>query len=132
MSDTIIDSMSTGAHRLTAPISSLNKTAIDNLAKVAELQFSMAKYLADVGINQLKAATQVNNLESARSFATKSIELAGQVNKKFLDESQQFLCLGTEFKRGVVDLFTFTSEQASEQSKENAEEQKIKKTTAAK
>ncbi len=132
MSDTIIDSMSTGAHRLTAPISGLNKTAIDNLAKVAELQFSMAKYLADVGINQLKAAAQINNLESARSFAAKSIELAGQVNKKFLDESQQFLCLGTEFKRGVVDLFTFTSEQASEQSKENAEEQKIKKTTAAK
>jgi phasin family protein len=132
MSNTIFDSMNTGAHKLIAPISGLNKTAIDNLAKVAELQFSTAKYLADVGINQLKAAADIDDLESARAFASNSITLAGQVNKKLLDESQKFFSLGAELKSGVANIFTFTPEQATEQSKETVEEQKAKKAAAAK
>ncbi len=132
MSNNIFDSMNTGAHKLIAPISGLNKTAIDNLAKVAELQFSTTKYLADVGFNQLKAAADIDNLESARAFATKSIELASQVNKKLLDESQKFFSLSAEFKSGVANLFTPSPEQATEQSKVTVEEQNTKKAAAAK
>ena len=132
MSNNIFDSMNTGAHKLIAPISGLNKTAIDNLAKVAELQFSTTKYLADVGFNQLKAAADIDNLESARAFATKSMELASQVNKKLLDESQKFFSLGAEFKSGVANLFTPPSVQSTEQFKVTVEEQSAKKAAAAK
>ena len=132
MSNNIFNSMNTGVNKLMAPISGLNKTAIDNLAKVAELQFSTAKYLADVGVNQLKAVADVDNLESARSFATKSIELAGQINKKLLEDSQKYFSLGAEFKSGVKNIFTPSAAPTAEQSQETAEEQKAKKAAAAK
>ncbi len=129
MSDNIFNSITTGTQKLISPINGLNKTALDNLAKVAELQFSMAKYLADVGITQLKAAAEINNLESARLFATQSLDVAGQVNKRLLDESQKFFSLGADFKNGVGNLFLQATESAAKQPNESRDEQKAKKAT---
>ena len=130
MSDNIFESINTGTKNIITPLKGINKTAIDNLSKIAELQFSTAKYLADIGINQLKAVAEIDNLDSARSFATNSLDLARQVNKKLLDDSQKLFSLSAGFKGDIQNLFKHTesaANQAADSAKESVEEQKAKK-----
>ena len=131
MSDNLIESISSGTKNIITPLNNLNRTAIENLSKIAELQFSTAKYLADIGINQLKAAAEIDNLDSARSFATNSLELARQVNKKLLDDSQKLFSLSSGFKGEIQNLFKqatdISANQAPDLAKESTEEQKAKK-----
>lgn len=105
MSENIFQSFNENTTNLLNPIHELNKAAINNLAKVSEIQFSSAKYLADLSISQLKEAASIENVEGARDFTTKSIELAGEINKKILEDGKKFAEVGSEFKSDIENIF---------------------------
>lgn len=117
MSENIFQSWNENAQNLLNPIHELNKAAINNLAKVTEIQFSSAKYFTDLGINQMREVASIEDLETARSFTTKSIELAGEVNKKILEDGKKFADLGSSLKSDVETIFSKAKEAKS--AKEN-------------
>ncbi len=106
MSENIFQSWNENTQNILNPIHELNKAAINNLAKITEIQFSSAKYFTDLSLNQMRAAAGIENIEGAKSFTSKSIELAGEINKKILEDGKKIAELGSEFKSDVETIFS--------------------------
>jgi len=123
-----MQSMSENAQNLMTPLHEFSKTAIDKLAKITEIQFSTAKYLADMGLNQLKAATEIGDFESAQEFTKKSLETVGEANRKLLECGSKIVELGTGFKNDVSNLIGRTQDEVrSTQDKVIQQEKKVAK-----
>ncbi len=111
MSENIVKSWTENTTKLLTPIHELNKSTFDNLAKVTEIQFSTAKYLTDISLDRLRAATDIGDFAGASSFSAKSIELASEVNKKLIEDSQHLFELGSGFRTNLSKLFGSTAEE---------------------
>ncbi len=121
MNENIMQAVNENAQKLMTPIHEFSKTAISNFAKITEIQFSTAKYLADMGINQLKAATEIGDLESAQEFTKKSLETVSEANRKLLECGSKIIELSTEFKEDFGKIISHRQEEAkSMQEKKSA------------
>ncbi len=112
MSENVVKSLSENTQNFLAPIHNINQVAVNNLSKVTEIQLSSAKYFADLGINQMKQAASVNDLDSARDFAARSLALMGEINKRIMEDGQVLANLGNEFN---ADIGSILGEIASTQ-----------------
>ncbi len=62
--------------KYTAPVKALNELAIANIEKMAALQLSFAEKSVKVGVDSLKSASAVSDLEGLKSFYTAQNEVA--------------------------------------------------------
>jgi len=113
MSGNIFQSWTEATSDLSTPVAAFNKLAVENMEKVAELQFASAKFYTDLGIKQLKSVAQIEDAESARAFTTGAVELAGEINKKILEDGKKLTDIGNEYKTELEDLFSKQQEKTT-------------------
>jgi phasin family protein len=95
----------------------LNKLAIDKLEEASKIGLDSAAYFTGVGIRQLRAASNVKDLESAREFTAGSITLTGEIAKKVLDDSKALFGLGAGVKDQITSMFPSKEEVAKKKTK---------------
>jgi len=79
------------------PIQKVNKQAVSTFEKLATQQLdSLGVYLA-LGINQLKAAVKVKDMDSLRDFISKQRDAINAVAKRLSGDADASIKVGAEF-----------------------------------
>lgn len=94
-------------------VGDLNGIAIDKIEEMSKLTLASAGYFSQIGINQLRAASGVRDLDSLRKFTADSISLSGEIAKKMLDDSKAWMNVGSDMKDKVTTVFKPKEEQAA-------------------
>lgn len=83
----------------------LNKLTIDKFEEASKIGLGSAAYFSGVGIKQLRAASSIKDMESAREFTAGSITLTGEIAKKVLDDGKALFGLGVGVKDKITSMF---------------------------
>ena len=75
-----------------------NKLFIENVEKILIFQMNSLKTYFDIGINQLRAAAEITDLESLRDFYQRQMEIAQTLQCKLLNDARIMSNMATRFK----------------------------------
>lgn len=89
-----------------------NKLFIENVEKMLIFQMSSLKTYFDIGINQLRAAAEITDLESLQDFCKRQAEIAQTVQCKLLNDARVMANMATRFKIEMDSLTQATLEEA--------------------
>lgn len=106
MYDELFNKSFANAEQLVQPVIKANKLAVTNLEKLVSFQMSAMQTYVDMGMEQLKAAAEVNSPQSFQSFWSKQVELSNVLRQKVLDDTKALVDLGN----GMKDEFTKLAE----------------------
>jgi phasin family protein len=71
--------MNSYVEKLAAPVKELNTLAIKNIETLTELQLKTIQDNATVGVESIKSASAITDLEGLQSFLTDQAEVAKQI-----------------------------------------------------
>ena len=97
MNTNILSTMTEQSKNMMAVAQELNNLAVAEVEKVTALQLASLQNYADLGVNQLKGAAAVNDLESLRAYLSTQPELLKSVGEKMVADAQALTKIGVEF-----------------------------------
>jgi phasin family protein len=92
--------------KFSAPVKALNELAIANFEKLAALQLSFAEKSVKVGVESLKSASAVTDLEGLKAFYTTQSEVAKGLVEDVVASSTTVAEIGkayAEDAKGIVE-----------------------------
>jgi len=92
------------AETLLEPVMKTNKLAISNLEKLVSFQMSAMQAYVDLGLEQLRAATEINSPQTLQAFMSKQVETSNVVRQKMLDDTKALVDMGNGFKDELTKL----------------------------
>jgi phasin family protein len=96
------------------PMVNANKLAVGNFEKFVDFQMKAWQKYVDLGMNQLKAAVEVDSPKAFQSYMSKQVEVASAVRQQMLNDFKELTEMGTHFK----DDFTKLTENNVQEIKE--------------
>lgn len=106
MYDEIFNKSFANADQLVEPVVKANKLAVTNIEKLVSFQMNAMQTYVDMGLEQLKAAAEVNSPQTFQSFWSKQVEMSNVLRQKVLDDTKALVDLGN----GMKDEFTKLAE----------------------
>lgn len=106
MYDEIFNKSFANADQLVEPVVKANKLAVTNFEKLVSFQMNAMQTYVDMGLEQLKAAAEVNSPQTFQSFWSKQVEMSNVLRQKVLDDTKALVDLGN----GMKDEFTKLAE----------------------
>lgn len=82
----------------------VNKLFIENLEKMLVFQMNSLKIYFDIGINQIRAAAEITDLESLQDFCVRQAEIAQTLQRKLLNDARLMSEMATRFKTEMGEL----------------------------
>lgn len=104
MQDSILNAFSEQAKNLYAPMAKFNSLYVENMEKMTEFQLNSIKSYAELGLDQMKKASEVKDPESMRTYTAAQAEAATALNKKIMEDAKTFSDMAMEFKSQVETL----------------------------
>ena len=80
------------------PMVKANQLAIANLEKLVTLQRDALGIYMDLGLKQLKAATEISDLAGLKDFYASQLKAANTVRQQVIHDVKALTELGTDFK----------------------------------
>jgi phasin family protein len=96
------------------PVINANKVTVSNFEKFVDFQMKAWQKYVDLGMNQLKAAAEVDSPKAFQSYLNKQVEVAGAVRQQMLNDFKALTEMSTHFK----DDFTKLTENNVQEIKE--------------
>ncbi|MDX1606093.1 MAG: phasin family protein [Candidatus Competibacterales bacterium] len=106
MYDELFSKSFANAENLVEPMVKANKLAVSNLEKLVNFQLGAMQSYMDMGMEQLRAAAEVNSPQSLQAFWSKQVETANVLRQKMLDDTKALVDMGN----GMKDEFTKLAE----------------------
>lgn len=97
MNTNILSTMTEQSKNMMAVAQELNSLAVAEVEKLAALQLATLQNYSVLGINQLKGAAAVNDLDSLKVYLSKQPELLKSVGEKMVADAQALTKIGVEF-----------------------------------
>jgi len=104
MQENILNAFAEQAKTMYAPMSKFNTLVVDNMEKMTEFQLNAIKSYADLGLDQMKKASDVKDADSMRAFTASQAEVASSLNKKIMDDAKALSDMAMDFKTQVETL----------------------------
>jgi phasin family protein len=95
---------------LPEPMVKTNKLLVENLEKMVVFQMNALKSYLDIGLNQMRAAAEITDLQSMQDFCKRQAEIARTVQQKLLSDAKALSDLATRFKTEMDGLARTTLE----------------------
>ena len=76
--------MNSYVEKLAAPVKELNALAVKNIETLTELQLKTIQDNAAIGVESIKSASAITDLEGLQSFLTDQAEVAKQITEGIL------------------------------------------------
>ncbi len=92
------------------PMVKANKLAVVNFEKLVGFQMGALRGYAELGLERMKAASQINDPQSCQAFLNDQLQVAEVVGQKLLDDAKALADLGAGFK---ADLDALVKESAA-------------------
>ncbi|NLS12128.1 phasin family protein [Vibrio sp. SM6] len=86
------------------PYFKFNKLMTKNVEVLTELQLSAARTYSEMGLNQLKAASDVKDITSLAAFNSQQLGALTKLSQQMLDDSNKLQAIAKEFKDDVEQL----------------------------
>lgn len=86
------------AENFIEPIVKANKVALTNLEKLVNFQMSALQSYVDLGMEQLRAASEINSPQALQTYMSKQVETSNVLRQKLLDDAKALVDLGNGFK----------------------------------
>ncbi len=96
---------------LPEPVLKANRLFIENVEKILIFQMNSLKTYFDIGINQLRAAAEITDLESLQDFCKRQAEIAQTVQCKLLNDARIMTNMAARFKTEMDNLTQTTLEE---------------------
>lgn len=92
------------------PFTKANQLFAANLEKVVVFQMSAFQSYLDIGLNQIKAAAEITDIESLQDFYNRQSEIAQTVQQKLMIDAKAMANMATRFKAEMDHLARATLE----------------------
>jgi phasin family protein len=79
------------------PAQQFARLSLTNGERLYALQLEIAQNYIDIGVEQLKALTEVKDPESLQAFIAKQVDVTRNVGEKLIADTQAIVELGQEF-----------------------------------
>ncbi len=89
------------------PYVKFNKLVTKNVEVLTELQLNAIRTYSEVGLTQMKAATEVKDVSSLTAFNGQQLSVLNKLSQQLIDDSNKLQAIAKEFKD---DVETLTSE----------------------
>ncbi|WP_193222310.1 phasin family protein [Alkalilimnicola sp. S0819] len=89
---------------LFAPARKFNSALVDHLEKLTRFQLETAKSYADMSVEQLRAALEVNDVDSLQAYVSKQSGVASTLSKKLGEDANTLAGLGKDFAQELQQL----------------------------
>ncbi|MBM97304.1 MAG: phasin family protein [Oceanospirillaceae bacterium] len=104
MQDTIVNAFTEQAKTMYAPMTKFNSLFVENMEKMTDFQLNAIKSYAEMGLDQMKKASEIKDAESMQSFTAAQAEAASALNKKIMDDAKVFSDMAMDFKTKVESI----------------------------
>ena len=95
---------------LPQPLVKANKLFVENMEKLLVLQMNSLKSYLDIGLNQMRAAAEITDLQSLQDFYKRQAEIAQTVQQKLMSDAKVMSEMATRFKTEMDGLTKATLE----------------------
>jgi phasin family protein len=111
----VIENLKDRADSFASSTGELNRFYIDKIEEIARMNLASASWFSEVGIRQMRALSNVRDLDSMRRFTADSISLSGEIAKKVLDDSKAWMSLGVDVREKVSEVLGKEAARAQSQ-----------------
>lgn len=95
---------------LSEPLVKANKFIAASVEKMVVFQMNALKSYLDIGLNQMKAAAEINDVKSLQDFYKRQTDIAQAVQQKFINDAKAMSDMATRFKTEMDNLAKATLE----------------------
>lgn len=87
-----------------APYIKFNKLVAKNVETITELQLSAVRTYSQMGLAQVKAASEVTDVTSLTAFSSQQLASLTQLSQQLMDDSTKLQSIAKEFKDDLEKL----------------------------
>ncbi|WOO29633.1 phasin family protein [Vibrio parahaemolyticus] len=83
------------------PYLKFNKLVTKNVEVLTELQLNAIRTYSEVGLNQMKAASEIKDVTSLTAFNSQQLSVLTKLSQQMMDDSNKLQAIAKEFKEDV-------------------------------
>ena len=102
----IFKSMTDQTEKQFEPYFKFNKLIAKNVEVMTELQMNAMKTYTDMGLAQMKAVTDIKDVNGLAAFNSQQLAVLSQLSQQMMSDSNKFQAAAKEFKDDVETLTT--------------------------
>ncbi len=87
-----------------APYIKFNRLLAKNVETMTELQLSAVRTYSDMGLAQIKAASEVTDITSLTAFTSQQLASLTKLSQQMIDDSNKLQSVAKEFKEDLEKL----------------------------
>ena len=103
--------MNVQAGKYFEPVREINALALENVEKLLDIQLKSINDTARLGVEQLKSATDINDVDGLKKYFTDQAETVKALGERFIKDGQAALELGVSYTDKVQQIVTDTIKQ---------------------
>ena len=88
-----------------APVRELNKLAIANVEKLVEMQLQRLQENAKIGVDQMKSAAEISDVEAFKEYMTGCTELARKLSEQAVEDVRTVFEMGNAYSTEAQRIF---------------------------
>ncbi len=86
------------------PYLKFNKLVTKNVEVLTELQLNAMRTYSEMGINQMKAASEIKDVTTLTAFNSQQLSVLTKLSQQMTDDSNKLQAIAQEFKEDVEKL----------------------------
>ncbi|MEF1308398.1 phasin family protein [Vibrio owensii] len=86
------------------PYLKFNKLVTKNVEVLTELQLNAIRTYSEVGLNQMKAASEIKDVTSLTAFNSQQLAVLTKLSQQMMDDSNKLQSIAKEFKEDVEQM----------------------------
>ena len=98
MYDEMFNKTFANVNTLVEPAVKANKLALANFEKLVNFQMTSMQAYVDMGMNQLRAVSEIDSPKAAQAYMGKQMEATNALRQRMVDDTQALFELGNGFK----------------------------------
>ncbi|WP_100753929.1 MULTISPECIES: phasin family protein [Vibrio] len=87
-----------------APYAKFNKLVTKNVEVLTELQLNAIRTYSEMGLTQMKAASEVRDVTSLTAFNSQQLSVLTKLSQQMMDDSNKLQSIAKEFKDDVEQM----------------------------
>ncbi|MDV6252405.1 phasin family protein [Vibrio sp. EA2] len=86
------------------PYMKFNKLVTKNVEVLTELQLNAMRTYSEMGIAQMKAASEIKDVTSLTAFNSQQLSVLTKLSQQMMDDSNKLQAIAKEFKEDVEEM----------------------------
>ncbi len=104
MYEKLLSQLTEQSQKFAMPVNEITTLTVGYIEKLSQFQVNAVKSYTDLGMDQLKNASEIKDAESLQAFIQKQTDVASSVSKKIAEDAQTLAKMGEVFATDIQSL----------------------------